>query len=90
MPNRITKITMPASVAAGADVDVTVDYLADDDGDLAITYRGSFDGHPYAVALEAAGGRKTFQLAIVRYGTAPMCRVEFRFGNRYVCLVEVI
>jgi hypothetical protein len=90
MPNRITNITLPSPVTAGADVDVTIDYVADDDGDLTIRYLGSFDGHPSTVSLEAAGGRKTFPLAIVRYGSASLCRIAFQFGNRKVCLVEVL
>jgi len=89
MPNRITRVAMPDRVTAGEPFDVTVDYTADDDDELAIRYTGNFDGAPGAEPLAATAQRKTFAMTVIRRGAGDSCRVELRFGNQWISLVAV-
>lgn len=89
MARRIISVSIPASVEAGKEFDITVQYTADQDGKMAITYRGSFDGRPDDEPLAAADTSKTFKMVIARYGTSAGCQLELRFGNTWKCLVEV-
>jgi hypothetical protein len=90
MARRIEQVIMPEDpVEAGKEFQVTVHYTADQDGEMAISYRGSFDGDPDRVLLPAGSTKQRFEMVIVRYGTAPSCQVELRFGNIWDELVEV-
>jgi hypothetical protein len=90
MSDKITSVAMPPSITAGEKFRVTVDYTADEAGTVAIRYVGTFDGDPDTVDLPANQQRVQFDMTIVRYGgTSPSCRVEYRFGNKKTCVVDV-
>jgi hypothetical protein len=90
MANRIIGVALPDSVVSGKTFSVTVQYTADADGELGITYTGQFDGTPDSMPIDSSRSSVTFDMTIVRYGTEPACRVEFRFGNLKIKIVTVM
>jgi hypothetical protein len=89
VPKRITNIKIPDSVPGGEEFSVTVEYTADQDGDLKIVYRGTCDGHPGIESLAVTSGTKTFAMTVVRYGATHQCRIDFQFGNAWPVFLEV-